>query len=153
MSDPVIVRDRMIHYRYTVEPNVLQPYTTYYWPVTAYTKNLAYSTPAANGEIRSFTTEAVPCSPLLYAEHGEGDKVKLWFHKSVGATSYKIKYGTEPGNYAETISGITASPVEISGLPNGTYYFAVVAVNEHGESSIRNERSVTLTESQVESVR
>src|SRR5690606_18254704 len=88
MSNPVIVRDRMIYNRYTVEPNVLQPNTTYYWRVTAYTKDLAYSTAASDGEIRSFTTEAVPCSPLLYAEYGEGDKVKLWFHKSIGATSY-----------------------------------------------------------------
>ena len=152
MSNPVIVRDRMIYNRYTVEPNVLQPNTTYYWRVTAYTKDLAYSTAASDGEIRSFTTEAVPCSPLLYAEYGEGDKVKLWFHKSIGATSYKIKYGREPGNYTETISGVTDSPYEISGLPNGTYYFSVVAENESGESSIWNERSVTLTESQVGNV-
>lgn len=144
LSDPIIVRDRMIYHKYTVEPNLLKPNTTYYWRVTAYTKDLAHSTAASNGEIRSFTTEAVPCSPLLYAVHAQENRVKLWFHKSIGATSYKIKYGTEPGNYTETVSGITESPIEISGLPSGTYYFAVVAVNENGESSIWNERSATL---------
>lgn len=148
MSDPVILRDRMIYNRYSVEPNVLDPDTTYYWRVTAYTKNLAYSTESSSG-VRSFTTEAVPCSPLLYAEHGDNNKVKLWFHTTKGATSYKIKYGTEPGVYTNTITGVTGSPYEITDLAKGTYYFAVVAENESGDSSIWNERSVTLLERRV----
>jgi hypothetical protein len=145
MAEPVVFRDRMIYSRYTVEPNLLEPGTTYYWRVTAYTKDLKYSKEASGG-ISSFTTEAVPCSPLLYAESCENEKVKLWFQLSKGATSYRIKYGTEPSDYSVTIDDVKASPYEVTGLINGEkYYFAVVAVNENGDSSIWNERTATPT--------
>ncbi len=140
MSNPVILRDRMIYNKYTVEPNLLNPDTKYYWRVTAYTKNLANSTASSSG-IWSFTTENKPCSPLLYAHQPDNNSVKLWFRLSKGATSYNIKYGTEPGVYTNTIKGVTASPYTVSELKSGTkYYFAVTAVNENGESSIWNER-------------
>ena len=143
MSDSVIIRDRMIYNRYTVEPNILESNTTYYWRVTAYTKDLEYSKESSE-EIRSFTTEAIPCSPLLYAERGENRKVKLWFQLSKGATSYRIKYGTNLGDYSVTIDEVKTSPYEVTALTNGTkYYFAVIAVNENGESSIWNERTAT----------
>jgi hypothetical protein len=143
MSDAVILRDRMIHNKYTVEPNLLEPNTTYYWRVTAYTKSLEYSKEASKG-IFSFTVEEVPCSPLLYAEKAENGKIKLWFQPSKGATSYKIKYGTTSSKYAVTISDVKASPYEVISLTNNIkYYFAVVAVNEKGDSSIWNERSAT----------
>lgn len=148
MSNPVIVRDRMIYHKYTTEQNVLLPDTTYYWRVTALTKDLQHITESNNG-ILSFTTEKVPSSPLLYAERADGETVKLWFHTSKEATSYKIKYGTSPGNYTYTISDVASTPYEVNGLPNGTYYFAVVAVNEHGDSSIWNERTVEVTNSDI----
>ncbi|ANY70025.1 hypothetical protein BBD42_28620 [Paenibacillus sp. BIHB 4019] len=151
MSNPVIVRDRMIYNRYTTEPNVLLPNMAYYWRVTAYTKDLVYSSEATSGVI-SFKTEAVPSSPLLYAERENRGKVELRFQPSIGAASYKIKYGTKSGQYDRTISNVTGSPYEVAGLPNGTYYFAVVAENASGESSIWNERSVTLTSSNAEAV-
>ena len=145
MSNPIAVKDRMIYNKYTFEPNLLSPNTTYYWRVTAYTKDLANSTAASNG-INSFTTEAVSSSPLLYAEQPGNGKVKLWFQPSTGATSYKIKYGKAPGVYTNTIAGVTGSPYEVTGLTNGTnYYFAVVAVNASGDSSIWNERTATPT--------
>lgn len=144
LSDPVIIRDRMIHNRYTVEPNRLEPGKTYYWRVTAYTKDLEHQQLAGDGEVRSFTVEQVPCSPLLYAEQGMDRKVKLHFQPSIGATSYQIKYGTKPGEYTETINHVTGDSCEVTSLKNSvTYYFAVVAVNQHGESSIWNERSAT----------
>lgn len=144
MANPVIMRDRMIHHRYTVEPNLLEPGKTYYWRVSAYTKDLEHEQLASDGEIRSFTVESVPCSPLLYAEQPMDGKVRLRFQSSIGATHYRVKYGISPGNYTETIDHVTSSPVDVSSLRNGTpYYFAVVAVNEHGESSIWNERTAT----------
>ena len=145
MSDPVLVRDRMIYNRYTMEPNLLKPDTTYYWTVTAYTKDLAYSTETESG-VKSFTTKATPSSPLLYAQHVDGNDVKLWFQASDTATSYKIVYGTEPGQYTEEMSNVTGSPCLVKGLEKGTYYFAVVAQNENGDSSIWNERAVTVTQ-------
>jgi hypothetical protein len=44
MTNPVILRDRMIYNKYSVEPNLLNPNTKYYWRVTAYTKNVKYAT-------------------------------------------------------------------------------------------------------------
>lgn len=143
MSKPIIVRDRMIYNKYTVEQNILEPNTTYYWRVTAYTKNLSYSKTASN-KICSFKTEAVPCSPLLYAQKGVNSKVTLWFDSSKYATSYQILYGTKPGVYTNTITDVKESPYEVKGLTNGVkYYFAVVAVNNKGKSSIWNERTAT----------
>lgn len=144
MEKPVIIRDRMIHNRYTVEPNVLLPGQTYYWRVTSYTKDLQHKQAASSGKVHSFTVESVPCSPLLYAEQPLNGCAKLWFQPSIGATSYKIKYGTNPGEYTATIKNVTSSPIIVSGLTNDTtYYFSVVAINEYGESSIWNERAVT----------
>lgn len=140
MSEPVIVRDRMIYHTYTVEPNILKPDTIYYWRVTAYTKDLRLKAAASDG-ISSFRTEAVPCSPLLYAEQAGDRRVTLWFRPSVCADSYIIKYGTESGNYTDEITNILNSPVEVTGLINGVnYYFTVIAVNKAGRSSVWNER-------------
>ena len=143
MSNPVLVRDRMIYNRYTMEPNLLKPDTTYYWTVTAYTKDLQHSTQTTSG-VKSFTTEAVPSSPLLYAQHVDGNDVTLWFQKSDTAASYKIVYGTQSGNYTETVENVTDSPCVIEDLDKGTYYFAVVAQNGAGDSRIWNEREVSV---------
>jgi hypothetical protein len=143
LSNPIIVRDRMIYHKYTVEPNLLAPNTTYFWRVTAYTKDLTYEMEALNNNFL-FTTEAVPSSPLLYAVKAGDGRVKLWFQLSNGVTSYKIKYGTASGDYTDTICEVKGSPYEVTGLTNGTeYYFAIVAVNESGDSSIWNERTAT----------
>jgi hypothetical protein len=143
MSDPVLVRDRMIHTRYTVEPNLLLPGKTYHWRVTAYTKDLAHAT-AAIGGTRSFTTEPVPCAPLLYAEREEDGNGVLHFQPSIGATGYQVRYGTQSGYYTGVIEGVGESPCIVSGLAPGTYCFAIVAVNEAGTSSVWNERWLNL---------
>lgn len=143
MSDPVLVRDRMIHTRYTVEPNLLLPSKTYYWRVTAYTKDLAHAT-AATGGTRSFTTESVPCAPLLYAEREEDGNGVLHFQPSIGATGYQVRYGTQSDCYTGTLEGVSESPCIVSGLAPGNYCFAIVAVNEAGTSSIWNERWLTI---------
>ncbi|WP_438434807.1 CBM35 domain-containing protein [Gorillibacterium sp. sgz500922] len=143
MANPLLVRDRMIHHRYTVEPNRLLPATTYYWRVTAYSRDLTFATAAAGG-IRSITTEPVPCPPLLYAEREENGTAVLYFHPSVGATAYKVLYGTQSGRYTGTVEGVTESPCTVAGLSPGRYCFAIAAVNEAGDSSIWNERWVTI---------
>ena len=143
MSNPVLVRDRMIYNRYTMEPNLLKPDTTYYWTVTARTKDLAYETETVSG-VKTFTTEAVPSSPLLYAQHVDGKDVTLWFQESNTASSYKIVYGTKPGHYTDEIKNVKSSPYTVKDMKDGNYYFAVIAQNESGDSTVWNEREVTV---------
>ncbi|MGG1519053.1 polysaccharide lyase family 8 super-sandwich domain-containing protein [Paenibacillus oryzisoli] len=67
--------------------------------------------------------------------------LSLEFAKAARATGYKLLYGTESGNYTESlvISGNTA---QIKGLhANTSYYFAVKAMNESGEGSLSPEVS------------
>ena len=144
MSNIILHRDYMIHNRYTVEQNALEPGKTYYWRVTAYTKKRKEYTECENG-VRSFTVEKTPDAPLLYAEQpGEEDgTVTLWFRPSNTADSYTVYYGKEEGIYTRKISGIKDHSYTISGLKGGqTYYFAVKAVNSAGESPIWNVRKV-----------
>ena len=141
MSDPVIERPYMIYNKYTVEPNILLPGRTYYWTVTAYTKDRKYSTETSDG-VQAFTVKNTPCSPLLYAEMPESNSVTLKFAPSEGADKYCILYGRKPGEYTHVIKDVTDTEYTVGNLLNGyKYYFAVVAVNDYGISEIWNERS------------
>lgn len=142
MSNIILERERMIYNKYTMEQNALEPGKTYYWRVTAYTKNRRLKTECQDG-IRSFTVEKYPTAPLLYAEQpGEQEgTVTLWFRKSDTADSYTVYYGKEQGVYTRKITGVTDSSYTISGLKGGQlYYFAVTANNSVGESFIWNVR-------------
>lgn len=143
MSNPVISREYMIYNKYTVEQNILEPGKSYYWTVTAYTKDKKESTESQSG-VYSFTVEKVSNAPLLYSEY-PGEKngtVTLYYRTSNGANSYNIYYGREKGVYTRKITGVTDDHYTVSGLKGGdTYYFAVKAVNQSGESSIWNVRS------------
>ncbi|MCD9025392.1 DUF7402 domain-containing protein [Cohnella silvisoli] len=142
-SNIVLSRPKIIATSYTLEPDVLSANTQYYWRVTASSKDGTYSTPASNNGL-SFTTESKPTSPLLKTIDESDGRVTLYFNTVSNATSYKIKYGTSPGVYTSTISGVTGSNYTVFGLTNGTpYYFAVVANNANGDSDIFNEFSAT----------
>lgn len=143
MSEPVIERPNMIYNRYTVEQNILYPGKTYYWTVTAYTKDRKYAAQTDSG-VYSFTVKNTPCSPLLYAEIPQDNSVTLKFIPSDGADKYCILYGRNPGEYTHVIRDVTDTDYTVSGLLNGyRYYFAVAAVNDYGISEIWNERSET----------
>ena len=145
-GNPVRVASNIITSAYTLEPDLLAPNTTYHWRVTAYDKTYSNSTVAAS---RSFSTEATPTSPLLKTiTSGRDRKASLYFSTVKNTTSYSIKYGTSPGHYTTTITGVSGSPYTVTGLINGTtYYFAVVAVNSSGESRIFNEGHSTPSDS------
>jgi hypothetical protein len=61
-------------------------------------------------------------------------------------TGYRIHYGTESGNYSETVSvdtvGLTSYVVE--NLEPGTYYFTITAVANGVESSFGGEATKTI---------
>ncbi len=81
------------------------------------------------------TAPTAPPAPTGVAATPGNGQVGLSWNTTAGATSYNIKYGTAPGNYTSTISGVTSTSASIPSLTNGTtYYFAVTAVNSTGES-------------------
>ncbi len=62
---------------------------------------------------------------------------------------YKVYYGTESGNYSQSIDVGNVTTYTVSGLTNGqTYYFAVTAYDTSGnESDYSNERAKTIESS------
>jgi hypothetical protein len=76
-----------------------------------------------------------------------GDVTLAWDPNSEGnLAGYKIYYGTAPGVYGTPITIGTQATYTVTGLPAGTYYFAVTAYNTEGlESGYSNEVSTAVT--------
>jgi len=69
-----------------------------------------------------------------------------WNATQEGAVGYKVYYGTAPGSYATTVDVGLVQSYSLSGLPPGTYYFAVTAYDASGyESPLSNEASKTIS--------
>lgn len=53
-------------------------------------------------------------------------------------SGYRVYYGTSPSNLAQSIlvAGVGLTSVAVTGLPAGTYYFAVATVNSTGQTSV-----------------
>lgn len=62
---------------------------------------------------------------------------------SPGVTGYRVYYGTESGNYTNSVVAGNVTTATISGLSNGVdFYFAITAFDEDGlESDFSNESS------------
>ena len=91
--------------------------------------------------LKDVTAIPAPLAPrIYYVDHGNGSVRLKWWERAT-AESYRIRYGTSPGVYAET-TDVTVPEAEISGLQTGqTYYFAVTATNASGSSGYSNEIS------------
>jgi len=142
-SSPAIRRTHISHSAHTINPDLLDANTKYFWRVKAHNKKRTHATDASNNAFR-FTMENKPFSPLLKAVRGYDGKAILWFQTVNEATAYTVKYGTRPGRYTGALKGVRSSPCVVTGLAAGkTYYFAVVATNDRGDSSIFNEKGAT----------
>lgn len=100
----------------------LDPDTLYYFTITA-------SNAAGDKKIDSDGT-ALSTKTFNISSATPSDKIiDVVWGTSGNATSYTIQYGTAPGTYTGTVSGVS-SPYTISGLTNGVlYYIRVIGVN------------------------
>jgi uncharacterized repeat protein (TIGR02543 family) len=88
--------------------------------------------------------DAVAEAPVINSVSTGSSYMTVKFNTSIGAKSYKIKYGTTSGNYTNTIDNVTGSACSITGLvPGQQYYVVVSAVNDYGESKNSTESSAT----------
>lgn len=90
----------------------------------------------------------IPAAPVLNSPTtGTSSQVGLSWSSIGGETGYKVKYGTAPGSYTNTINITSVSSTNsytVTGLTNGTpYYFAVSATSSAGESANSNEQTST----------
>lgn len=74
-----------------------------------------------------------------------------WLPNTDAVTGYKIYYGTETGNYTESVDVGNPEPVDgriigtVTGIPYGQeYFFAAAAYNPAQESGYSNEVSYTV---------
>ena len=89
----------------------------------------------------SFKPLAAPGETSIKSITIDDDTLKLEFEPSERATAYKLAYGTESGNYTESLTTV-GTAAEIRGLnANTTYYFAVRGVNNSGDGALSEEKS------------
>lgn len=88
-----------------------------------------------------------PSAPSLSSVSVGNGKVTVSFGSVSGATNYKVYYKTTNSitTTDSSVSG-TSSPIEVTGLSNGTtYYFAVTASHNGGESTLSSSSPATPT--------
>ena len=117
--------------------------TTYYFVVTAVN---AVGESVESIQVFAMPTPA-PTNVTATAGHGE---VTISWPAVTGATSYNIYFDNTTGvtktKYIDKVTGITTSPIIVTGLVNDTpYYFVVTAVNAAGESVESSQVSATPT--------
>lgn len=92
----------------------------------------------------TITSDSLPASPMIYSVVPENGSAVFTFQTNPQASSYVIRYGTSPGQYTQSVTGITSSPYTLTGLSNGTRYFFVMdAVNAKGTSADSEPASAT----------
>lgn len=148
-TDVVLKRDTITIQAYTMEENILEPETTYYWRVTATDKVGGEGVTATPGDktcvnangVQSFTTSKKPTSPLMRTAVSASGGAVVYFQPVDDAEVYRVKYGTVSGQYDHQAE--TTTPSAYLSLKAGVpYYCTVVAVRNGVESEQSKEVSV-----------
>ncbi|MGE3885018.1 MAG: carboxypeptidase regulatory-like domain-containing protein [Vicinamibacterales bacterium] len=104
------------------------------------------SAPSAESMIVVGGVPAPPSAPNFTSHTVSGNTVTLnWAAPTSGTpTSYIVEAGSAPGlsNLAVANTGSAATTVGFSGVPPGTYYVRLRAVNAQGASVVSNERTI-----------
>ena len=144
----VLIRRRFLTQpAYTLESNLLEPDTVYYWRVTAASKDKMQKTENRAG-VQSFRTSPVPAAPTFKSFIPEKGGAAVIFEPVLGADSYTVKIGTAPGAYDREITGIASDRVFV---PLAQESFCAVTACRNGlESKIHNERLVKPAKNEME---
>ncbi len=106
------------------------------------------SAPSAEAMIVVGGVPSPPGAPDFTSLTAAGSTVTLtWTAPVLGpTTSYVIEAGSAKGlaNIASLNTGSTATTASFSGVPAGTYYLRLRAVNAQGPSVVSNERVITI---------
>lgn len=95
-----------------------------------------------------FTAIFIMAISMLYSINASAADATLSWYPSNDPTvfGYKIHYGMTSGSYGHSINVGNQTTYTVSGLGNGTYYFAVTAYDASGnQSAFSNEASKTFT--------
>jgi predicted phage tail protein len=92
---------------------------------------------------------AAPPSPPNFTSHAvSGSTVTLNWAVPTGGTptSYIVEAGSASGlsNLAVANTGSAATTISFAGVPPGTYYVRLRAVNAQGASVVSNERTIVV---------
>ncbi|MDR2424148.1 MAG: hypothetical protein LBD59_05425 [Prevotellaceae bacterium] len=126
---------------YTMEDSILNSGGTYYWRVTATSRDRQKTT-LNDGGAGSFTVSQNPTPPITKVLYAVDKGMTVLFEPVANAESYTVYYGTAPGKYTGHVD--VAADKNSAFVPlkkSGRYYVTVTASRQGKESVPWNEVS------------
>uniref|UniRef100_A0A2A4XET0 Fibronectin type-III domain-containing protein n=1 Tax=SAR86 cluster bacterium TaxID=2030880 RepID=A0A2A4XET0_9GAMM len=119
---------------------------SYYVVISAYSGN---SESDFSNEVNVLIEEVVPIEivippPENFAVSIDGDTITLSWSAVESATDYELFYGVSSNEYLDSVLLGNLSLVTIPGVPNGTYFLAIVTHSEEKASELSSEISFSV---------
>ncbi len=111
--------------------------------IHAHFDNLCGDPPGGSGTPPPVT--ALPAPPANFRYTLNGSVITFYWNPVSGADGYRLGVGFAPGAYGTPLELGTATqlgPIDIAGVPAGTYYLAVKAYGPGGEGAYSDEQTV-----------